>query len=208
MRPVMLAAALAAAGCAAATGRRSDAMNRSDERPEIAIELLALDLESCGRCTRTSRNLDEALEQVAGALRATGAGVTVRRTVVRDAEEARQLRFLSSPTIRVNGKDIALELRESRCGDCGAACGGAAGVDCRVWVWRGEEHVEAPKAMIVDAILRAYGEAVPSAAVARPAPAEYALPENLRRVFAGKGAAPCCSPAEAKAPAGSCGCGR
>jgi hypothetical protein len=151
----------------------------------IHIELLALDLATCGRCTRTSQNLDDALQQVAETLRATDTEVTVTKTVVRTLEEAERLRFVSSPTIRVNGRDIALELRESACADCGPDCGCGGGVACRVWVWRGREHTEAPKAMIVDAILRAYGTEV-----APPARGRYRVPENLRRAL--QGGAACC----------------
>ncbi len=149
----------------------------------LTIELLALDLATCGRCTRTSANLDDAVGAVAGVLREAGIEVEVRRTVVTSAAQAERLRFESSPTIRVNGRDIALELRETRCADCGELCGCAGGVDCRVWVWQGREHQEAPRAMIVDALLRGYGgdwERAPG----RPRP--FRLPENLQRYFAAR----------------------
>jgi len=47
-------------------------------------------------------------------------------------ELAIQYQFISSPTIRVNGNDIVVELRESVCEDYGDLCGD--NVDCRVWV--------------------------------------------------------------------------
>ena len=152
-------------------------MTNAPEGPRrLDIELLALDLDTCGRCTGTAANLDDALASVAGVLREAGVEVGVDKTVVRTREEAERLRFSSSPTIRVNGRDIALELRESSCADCGSLCGCEGGVDCRVWVWRGREYTEAPKAMIVDAVLRAY------AAAGSPAPDEtHRMPDNLRR---------------------------
>jgi hypothetical protein len=60
---------------------------------------------------------------------------------------------VSSPTIRVNGDDVALELCESSCGSeaCTDGCGDQ--IACRVWVQRGREYTEPPVAMIVDAIL-------------------------------------------------------
>jgi len=170
----------------------------------LTIELLALDLSTCGRCTRTSANLDAALVQVASRLRRCGIAVEVRRTVVRTAEEAVAARFVASPTIRVDGRDVALDLRESACGDCGDLCG--EGVDCRVWVWRGREHEEAPEAMIVEAIETAVRrEAEPPA----PTRTTYRLPDNLRRFFdakaragaTGTGAAGCCG----GGPEGCCG---
>lgn len=166
----------------------------------MTIELLALDLSTCGRCTRTSANLDAALAQVAGRLRREGVEVEVRRTVIRTVEDAVAARFVSSPTIRVDGRDVAFELRESACGDCGDLCG--AGVDCRVWVWRGQTYEEAPEAMIVEAVEAAAGRPAEAPSRART---PYRLPDNLRRFFdakarAGARAGGCCGPSE-----GCCG---
>jgi hypothetical protein len=153
------------------------------ETRTMTIELLALDLDTCGRCTGTGENLDAALATVTAVLREADVETEVRKTVVRTAAQAEQLRFESSPTIRINGRDIALELRESNCGDCGDICGCEGQVDCRVWVWQGREYTEAPKALIVDAVLRAYTHAW------EPAPASvrrYRLPDNLRTFFAAR----------------------
>jgi hypothetical protein len=156
---------------------------RVPTRRQVLIELLALDLESCGRCTRTDANLEAALGSVATILRESEVDVRVEKHVVRSAEQAERLRFVSSPTIRVNGRDIALDLRESPCDDCGELCGCGGGVACRVWVWRGQEYLEAPKPMIVEAVLRAY------ARVDDPTvpPGSYELPENLRAFFSALG---------------------
>jgi hypothetical protein len=157
-----------------------------------------LDLETCTRCLGTDANLEAALTQVHQILDAAGADVSVRKTLVASAEQAEALGFVSSPTIRVNDQDIALELRESNCGECGEACACEGSIDCRVWVWQGQEYTEAPPAMIVDAILReVYRGAQRPAA---PVPAGVA-PENLARFFAGKErlvaeVANCCSPTE------------
>jgi hypothetical protein len=182
----------------------------------VAIELLALDLTTCGRCTRTETNLDAALATVAERLRRDGVAVTVTKTVVRTAEQAERLRFASSPTLRVNGRDIALELRESECRDCGELCGCAGNVACRVWVWQGVEHLEAPEALIVDAVLGATRGAPGTASTGA---GEFRLPENLRAFFAAKAASSgdrdccdrstCCAPSEKAAccgTSGGCGC--
>jgi hypothetical protein len=93
------------------------------------------------------------------------------------------LGFVSSPTLRVNGRDIALELKESVCESCGDVCG-EEGIACRVWTFQGKEYTAAPTAMIVDAVLRAVsGRSDASPATDRP-PRE--VPENLRRFFAAK----------------------
>ena len=73
---------------------------------------------------------------------------------VRSEAEARMWRFVSSPTIRINGADIAFELRESSCGSeaCVDGCGDQ--IACRVWVFGDREYTEPPVELIIDAILR------------------------------------------------------
>jgi hypothetical protein len=150
----------------------------------LRIDFLFLDLRTCTRCRGTDRSLGAALTAVADVLQAAGIEVEVNKVHVASEEQARALRFVASPTIRVNGADIALELRESLCGSeaCTDGCGDQ--IACRVWVHHGQEYTEPPPAMIVEAILRhVYGTA-PELAPAR----RYEVPENLRRFFAGKAA--------------------
>jgi hypothetical protein len=165
----------------------------------IAIDFLYLDLEVCTRCIGTNANLEAALSEVSQILLAADVAVTMTKTLVQSEEQARALGFVSSPTIRLNGKDIALEFRESRCESCeSCACNGT--VNCRVWVFQGQEYTEAPKAMIIDAILRGVYAGQPvSAPTAGPS---EDVPENLKRFFSGstqqKAAEEflCCPPAE------------
>jgi hypothetical protein len=166
----------------------------------LRIEFLFLDLTSCTRCLGADRSLESALDIVGEVLEATGVEVEVDKIRVESAEQARALRFVSSPTIRVDGRDVALELRESSCGSeaCTDGCGDQ--IACRVWVHRGREYTEPPVAMIVDAILgHVYGR---PGRRARSDDEPYELPENLARFFSGKAASValnervCCPPAE------------
>jgi hypothetical protein len=150
---------------------------------ELRIDFLFLDLTTCTRCRGTDRSLGTALARVVDVLQAAGTEVEVHKVHVVSEEQARLWRLVSSPTIRINGADIALELRESSCGSqaCTDGCGDQ--IACRVWVHRGQEYTEPPPEMIVDAILRHV-----YAAPADPAPAHarpYRLPDNLQRFFAG-----------------------
>ncbi len=168
----------------------------------IKIDLLALDLSSCGRCTRTEANLDAAIRDVGDRLRQEGARVEVRKHVIRTAEDAVLHRFASSPTIRIDGTDIALESRESDCSDCGELCGCNGGVACRVWVWQGREFTDAPREMIVDALLRAQREPGPATSADRT---PFTLPANLAGYFASLEAraaakSPCCQGSDCCAP--------
>jgi uncharacterized protein DUF2703 len=156
-------------------------------RDPLEIDFLFLDLTTCTRCLGAGRSLESALEVVRDVLEATGVMVEVKKVLVESEEQARALRFVSSPTIRVDGRDVALELRESSCGSeaCTDGCGDQ--IACRVWVHRGREYTEPPVGMIVDAILGYVYGGTP--APARSAAESFELPANLARFFAGKAAA-------------------
>ena len=148
------------------------------ERKQIVIDFLYLDLSVCERCQGTDLSLDEAVSEVSAVLTAAGYEIIVNKINITSEQLAIQHQFESSPTIRVNGADIMDEVSETHCCECGELCGDD--VDCRVWQYGGEEIAVPPKAMIVDAILKAvYGGG------ARKLAREYTLPENLKAFFDG-----------------------
>ena len=170
--------------------------------PVIDIELFALDLNSCTRCVGTLDHIKKAIDIVRPVLEVMEAQVNVRKIVVESEEQARRYQFATSPTVRINGKDIAFETLESQCESCTDLCGCAEGTSCRVWRHRGEEYTEAPVRLVVESILceifdnshESLGETTVYSGV----------PDNLRRFFRNKpGARPavesCCSPAEQEA---------
>jgi len=85
----------------------------------IEVDFLYLDLTTCSRCRGSDASLRAALETVRPVLETVGVSIEVRKTLVETEEQARALRFVSSPTIHVNGHDIAGELIESSCSECG-----------------------------------------------------------------------------------------
>jgi len=146
----------------------------------IEIDFLYLDLSICGRCQGTEKSLDEAILDVSNVLKTAGFAVIVNKVNIISKELALRYHFLSSPTIRINGRDIAMDVKESLCEDCGDLCGDH--VDCRVWTYEGNDYNEPPKAMIVNAILQEiYGERKP--VVIKE---EYRLPHNLEVFFEGQ----------------------
>ncbi|NLZ90715.1 MAG: DUF2703 domain-containing protein, partial [Clostridiales bacterium] len=150
------------------------------DNKQIVIDFLYLDLSVCKRCRGAETNLDKALEEVSGLLKAAGFDITVNKINITSKEMAVKHRFVSSPTIRINGTDIDLEVKETTCAECGDLCGDS--VDCRVWTYEDIEYSEPPKAMIINAILRA----VYSRQNTIPDPkSEYRLPDNLKRFFDG-----------------------
>ena len=164
----------------------------------IEIDFVYLDLTTCSRCRASDASLDAAVEIARPVLGSIGIIIEVRKTLVETEEQARALGFVSSPTIWMNGRDIAGELIESSCSECGELCGCDDGIDCRVWDYRGERHLEAPTGLIVEAIL---AEVWPLGTARSEETPFVDVPENLKRFFAGK--AGCCGEAT---DSSSCGC--
>jgi len=150
----------------------------------LRIDLLAIDLSSCARCVPTASQLEEAMEVLKPAAAALGIGFDYRPRVLTSAAEALKAGLLSSPTIRLNGRDIGGELRESVCETCGDLIGSAGSVDCREWVYRGETYCTAPVPLILEAIMDAMVHLDERPLVAVP-PLE-SLPENLKGFFEAK----------------------
>lgn len=149
------------------------------DKKRLVIDFLYLDLSVCTRCQGTDNTLDEALAEVSKVLEATGTEVVLNKINVNTEELAVAYKFKSSPTIRVNGHDIQIEVRESLCESCGDLCGDE--VYCRVWVYQGNEYTVPPKAMIIEAILKeVYGGNRGDDATEQ----EYVMPDNLKYFYA------------------------
>lgn len=144
----------------------------------VAIDFLYLDLNTCQRCMGADAALDEAVDELKGILGQLGYTITVNKVNIQSPELAEQYRFVSSPTLRVNGADICADVAENACADCGDICG--TDTMCRVFTWAGRQYDSPPKAMIMDGILRAlYAPEAPKDDGA------YTLPVNLADFFTG-----------------------
>jgi hypothetical protein len=159
-------------------------LNFIHDRP-LNVEFLYLDRTVCERCQGTEETLKQAVEESKKILGPTGVQVSLKMTHVRTEEQALALGFVSSPTVRVMGRDVALDVKENPCTSCGDLSG--CEITCRAWTWRGQEHSVPPKAMLLDAILReAYLH--PTEVELAPRPLTM-LSENLHRFFQGTRAA-------------------
>lgn len=147
----------------------------------VLVEYLYLDLETCDRCMGTAAVLDEVMVALSPALALAGYSVEYKKVEMATAEIAAQYRFLSSPTIRVNGQDICESVAESDCGCCGKISGTAT--DCRVFEYEGKSYEVPPKAMLAASILKAVFCGKSGCACG-----SYQLPDNLQRFFHGKAA--------------------
>lgn len=154
------------------------------EKKQLIIDFMYIDLQVCTRCKGSEKNLKDAINEVSNLLNNIGYDVVVNNILVEDEEQARSLKFISSPTIRINGEDIQLTTKESKCESCGSLTDSS--VDCRVWIYEGKEYTEAPKSLIMDAILKEVYRAKQNRLRDKKEEEAYVLPENLKRFFARK----------------------
>lgn len=146
---------------------------------KILIEYLYLDLKTCDRCIGTDAVLEEVLKEICPALLCAGYEVEFEKKEISSREMAAEYRFLSSPTIRVNGMDICESVAENNCGCCSDISG--TDVECRVFEFEGENYDVPPKKMLASSILGAIF--VPKG---ERCCREYSIPKNLITFFNGK----------------------
>lgn len=163
----------------------------TDHGRPLCIEYLYLDLHTCDRCIGTDAVLDEVVAVLRPALELAGYAVDYQKREMATPQLAEQYRFLSSPTIRVNGQDIFGDVQESNCGCCGEIAG--TNVECRVFEDDGRTFEVPTKAMLARAILKSLNAQSACSCGA------YELPDNLKRFYAGK--------TQKAEKASSCGCG-
>lgn len=163
--------------CSCSDGCCTSSDSSDINKRELVIDFLYLDVTVCDRCQGADNSLDEAISEVYKVLEATGIDVKVNKINVLSEELAIKYKFLTSPTIRINGKDIQMDYKESLCESCGDLCGDE--VDCRVWLYQGKEYTKPPKAMIIEAILKeVYG-----GNTKEQEQKVYQVPENLKRFY-------------------------
>ena len=144
----------------------------------IIIDYLFLDTSVCGRCKDTETNLENAVHDASPILKELGYEIKLNKIHISTKELALEHKLLSSPTIRVNGRDIDESVNENECEECGSLCNDDA--DCRVFNYRGGQFLSPPKEMIIMAIFEELksGDEVKDS--------KYYLPDNLDRFFRGK----------------------
>ena len=146
---------------------------------EIRIDYLYLDLNTCDRCMGTDSVLEKVIRELTPAFALAGYRISYCKTEIATERDAILNRFVSSPTIRVNGIDICTDVKESDCGCCGEISG--TQVDCRVFEYDGKMYEIPPKAMLAEAILK---NAFAGTESEKADP--YAIPQNLKNFFEGK----------------------
>ena len=150
----------------------------------LNIELVVIDLTVCARCVPTGDQVENAVRILTPVAEAMGIELNYRAIVVQTEAEAKKHALLSSPTIRINGRDIAQDIRESVCESCGDLTDNNALVDCREWHYRGKVYSAAPLPLLLEAIMGAMLN-IDKEPQVTPAPLED-LPENLTTYFANR----------------------
>src|SRR5215470_12126034 len=82
-------------------------------RRTLDVKFLYLDRTICERCKGTEEILKEAVEEARRILGPTGVDVSLTMTHVRTEDQALALGFVSSPTVRLMGRDVTLDVKEN-----------------------------------------------------------------------------------------------
>lgn len=133
----------------------------------VIIDFLYIDAHAANSWQDSLSVLKTAIVELSNLLNSSGLYIKVNETPIDTAELAIAHRFVCSPTIAINGVDIA-ETTQSSIDD----------TNCRVWVYKGATYSTVPKPLVISAIIKAiYGATIP--AVARP----FSLPPALQKFF-------------------------
>jgi hypothetical protein len=143
------------------------------KRKQVDVILLEVDMArstkaSCDACDVAKRQLTKALQVVAPLLDDVSVEVRLNNVVVSTEEQAQQLRFRGSPTLRVGGFEVVPAH--------------VPGSEERRWRWASQDHSDPPVGLFVDAILRGWAGETEST-VEEP----YAIPAYLATYLAKTG---------------------
>ena len=143
-----------------------------EHKQMVVIDYLYLDQSVCDRCQGTDERVFKAVEQLRGTMDMAGYNLIVNRIEIENEELAERFKFLSSPTVRVNGVDICPEVIENECDCCRTLS--SYDVYCRQFDFNGKLYEVPPTAYVVKRILEIVfsGE--------KPSDEPYEIPENIR----------------------------
>lgn len=151
---------------------------------KVIIEYLYLDLNVCDRCIGTYKVLRDVVKVMVPTLNLAGYKVILRKKEMSTSELAIQYQFLSSPTIRVNGKDICGDenyqtVEENDCSCCSDLVG--TSIDCRIFRYGDKTYEVPPKEMLANSILKTLFFDKRHEAIN-----DYIMPENLKLFYLNK----------------------
>ena len=146
----------------------------------VDVDFLYLDLTVCDRCQGADVRVAKAVERCQPIMRTCGYDLKLNMILVDTKELAEAHRFVSSPTVRVNGIDICGEVAENDCGCCSDIAD--TDVKCRIFSFNGKQYEVPPTDMLVCGIVRAVMGTTQAPANDTP----YVMPQNLIDFYEGK----------------------
>lgn len=109
----------------------------------------------CPWCVKTKTIVRESLREL-------GIKAKLEEILIDTDEKAKKYKFLGSPTVRVNGKDVQGEIRKGQCLPCEELAGITKGTTefvkqecrcgCRIYFYRGKQYPYPPRGMVKEAI--------------------------------------------------------
>ncbi len=148
------------------------------KKETVKIEYLYLDQTVCDRCQGTDTRVEKAIEELAPIMDMAGYKLKMKRVEISTKKLAKKHKFLSSPTVRVNGVDICPTVIENDCDCCRTLS--TYDVNCRQFEFNGKLYEVPPTALVVKRTLEiVFGHE-------KPAKGHYKLPKNLKGFFDGK----------------------
>jgi len=156
-----------------------------ENKNRLVVDFLYLDLSVCTRCQESENILDDSLQTLIDILGSIGHKVELNKIFIETKEQAIKHQFISSPTIRINGRDIQMDIKESYCESCSSLANDAS-IYCRTWNFKGKEYSSPPQALIIDAILNEIYSGKNTVKNNALKEQEFKLPENLKEYFSNK----------------------
>jgi len=147
-------------------------------KKQVNITYLYLDTTVCTRCQGSELNINQALEILKSDFPDVEFKLT--KTHVNSIDLAMEKKFISSPTIRIDGKDLPIAFKENNCNSCGDFCGNS--VDCRIWIHKGKEYESIPTEMLSDLIRDYLTQKIELKIINE----EYVVPDNIIRFFSAR----------------------
>ena len=145
---------------------------------KVNIEYLYLDITVCTRCQGSDLNLEKSIETLTTNF--PEYKFNLSKIHIDTIDVAFKEKFVSSPTIRIDGKELPIKFKENNCDSCGDFCGD--NVDCRIWVHNDKEFTSAPIDMLVDLVSDYIKGKVNLLAVNQ----KYTIPENIIHFFSAR----------------------
>lgn len=120
------------------------------------MKIEVLYIMNCPWCVKTKELIREALKELK-------VKAKVKEILIDTKAKAERYNFVGSPTVRINGKDIQVAVKKSRCLPCEKLAKSSkktkafvkeecCGLGCRVYFYKGKQYPYPPKRLIKEVL--------------------------------------------------------